>query len=189
MSTLGSNVYHYLKAEIHMYSYVHWSSLLEKYKIKKKDYKMPKNLSELMAAHPAHAGFPSAGAHLGWWMPSWTKPHWELLSSWDAYQQHAGGHARRHDLQVILTESGSGYNHQGHPCPSWGAEIPLGREWKCTDDDPVQKVHKCSADPDLLLWKVKWNHELSFGTSCSDFCILDSAHQGKPCCYLDGLFR
>lgn len=43
-------------------------------------------------------------------------------------------------------QSGSRCNHQGDPCPSQGAEIPLRREWKCAHDDPVHKVHRCLAE-------------------------------------------
>lgn len=102
-------------------------------------YKSPKNPSELMAAHPAHVGFHNTGAH-------WTKPHWELLSSWDVYQHQQGDMWESMLCKWSWLQSGSRCNHQGHPCPSWGAEIPLGREWKCTDDDPVQKVYKCPAE-------------------------------------------
>lgn len=92
-----------------------------------------------MAAHPACAGFHNTGAH-------WTKPHWELLSSWDVYQHQQGDMWESMLCKWSWLQSDSRCNHQGHPCPSWGAEIPLGREWKCTDDDPVQKVHKRPAE-------------------------------------------
>lgn len=149
--------------------------------------KTPRNPSELVAAHPAHAGWHNAAAHLGWWMPKRTEPHWELLSSWEMYQQHTGWQKTRFAIDPACSQA-QGVTIKVIPVlpevqkSHWGGS---GNALMMTQRTRFTGVHQKGAD--LQLWSLtgKGNHELSFDTSCSDFCMLDSAHQRKPCCCLD----
>lgn len=154
--------------------------------------KIPRNPSELVAAHPA-------------WLPQCWSTSWLMDAEMDWAPLRVTQPMRRVPAAHRVTcekawfasdpacSQAQGVTIKIIPVlPRCGNSTRKGVEmqwWPSAQGSQVFSRKGLTCNPDLLLRKVKGSHELSFDTSCSDFCILDSVHQGKPCCCLDWTFQ